>query len=319
MRLPSVSVIVVNYNGGEWVLRCIESLRTQTLQADKVIVVDNASHDGSPARIALAFPEVRLIAAPSNLGFAAAVNLALREVDTDCFALLNPDAVAAPDWLANLLQAALLYPESAAFGSQMRLYDDPARLDGIGDAYHASGLPWRIGHGRLARPEDELAGEIFSPCAAAALYRTAAVLEAGGMDEALFCYLEDVDLGFRLRLAGHSCRYVPCARVLHAGSAITGRKSEFQTYYGHRNVLRVFVKDMPGALFWLLLPLHLTMHALSLALLALQGRGRAALRAKRDALASLGAAWQARRAVQRSRSVGLWKIARCLAWRPFWR
>ena len=90
---------------------------------------------------------------------------------------------------------------------------DPHRVDGTGDCYHVSGLVWRRDRGILAASAHNESGEIFSPCAAAALYRREAFLEIGGFDEDFFCYLEDVDLGFRLRLQGHRCRYVANATV----------------------------------------------------------------------------------------------------------
>lgn len=317
---PAVTVVVVNFNGGAWIVRCLAALYAQTYTSVAILVVDNASTDGSREQIIQQFPAVRLIAAGTNPGFAGGVNRALEEVATEWLALLNPDALAEPDWLAELMRAADGHPEAAAFGSQMLVLDDPARLDGMGDVYHASGLVWRRGHGRMKQPQDDVPREIFSPCAAAALYRSAAVRAVGGMDAALFCYLEDVDLGFRLRLAGYRCRYVPTARVLHAGSAIVGKHSDFQTYHGHRNLVRVFVKNMPGALFWMLLPLHLAMNVVSLVGLTLAGRGRAVWRAKRDALRDLPAAWQARQKVQalrRSGHTGLLALAREFAWGLF--
>ena len=97
-------------------------------------------------------------------------------------------------------------------------------------------------------------GEIFAPCAAAALYRRAAFLEAGGFDEHFFCYMEDVDLGFRLRLLGYRCGYAPAAIVHHVGSGTTGARSPFTVYHGHRNLVWTYVKNMPTPWFWLYLP-----------------------------------------------------------------
>ena len=136
--------------------------------------------------------------------------------------------------------------------------------------------------------------EIFSPCAAA-MYRRSVLLEVGGFDEDFFCYVEDVDLGFRLRLAGHKAMHVPDAVVHHVGSATTGGKhSDFSVYHGHRNVAWTFVKDMPGILFWLLLPLHILMNLASILWFALQGHGGVIVRAKRDALLGLPKMWYKR-------------------------
>jgi GT2 family glycosyltransferase len=226
-------------------------------------------------------------------------------------ALLNPDALAEPRWLERLVAAASASP-AAAFASRQMMRGSPGILDGAGDAYHSSGLAWRRRYGAALGAGDLEPREVFSPCAAAALYRAVAWREVGGMDESYFCYFEDVDLGFRMRLAGHSCVYVPDAVVEHVGSATTGgRHSEFAIYHGHRNLVWTFVKDMPGAAFWLLLPLHLALNLVSIAWFALRGRGPALLRAKRDAIAGLPRAWRARRAVQATRRVpirAIWRI-----------
>ncbi len=185
-------------------------------------------------------------------------------------------------------------------------------LDGEGDAYHVSGLVWRMGHGAPVPAVAENEREVFSPCAAAALYRRSALLEAGGFDEDYFCYVEDVDLGFRLRLAGHRCLYVPLSVAHHVGSGTTGgRHSDFAIYHGHRNLVWTFVKDMPGLLFWLLLPLHVLLNLVSVIWFVLRGRGGVILRAKRDAVLGLPKMWRKRQQIQKMRlaSIGdIWRV-----------
>jgi GT2 family glycosyltransferase len=187
----------------------------------------------------------------------------------------------------------------------MLLADTPHLLDGTGDVYHVSGMAWRRDHGAPAERGESRAGEIFGPCAAAALYSRAALEEAGGFDESYFCYHEDVDLAFRLRLRGHRCRYVPEAIVRHVSSGITGRRSDFATYHGHRNLVWTYAKDMPGVLLWAFLPLHLLMTLASIAVCASRGQLGVILRAKRDALRGLGAVLERRREVQASRKAAL--------------
>ncbi len=124
----------------------------------------------------------------------------------------------APDWLEQLIAATRRNPDVVMFGSTQIDATDPQRLDGAGDHYLASGLPWRGGHGW---PVKELPreAEVFAPCAAACLIRADAFREAKGFDERFFCYVEDVDLAFRLRLMGHCCIQVPAAVVRHVGAA----------------------------------------------------------------------------------------------------
>lgn len=311
---PKVSVVIVNWNGGELLLRCLADLAAQTCAPHEVIVIDNASSDGSAQKAAAQFPQVRVIEAGSNLGFAAGNNLAVKLAapDSEWIALLNPDAFPEPTWLQALLDAAQRHPDCALFGSRLMDAHNRDLLDGIGDVYHGSGLVWREAHGAAAVPALLQPKEIFSTCAAAGLYRKDVFLEVGGFDEDYFCYVEDVDLGFRYRLAGHRCLYVPDSVAYHVGSALTGKRSDFSVYHGHRNLVWTFVKDMPGALLWLLLPWHLALNAVSLAYFTMQGQGNAIWRAKRDALKGLPAVWRKRRALQSQRRASIAEIWRVL-------
>ena len=141
------------------------------------------------------------------------------------------------------------------------------------------------------------------------MYRREVFKKAGGFDEDFFCYLEDVDLGFRLQLMGYPCLLVTAATVHHLGSATAGgQHSDFATYYGHRNLTWCFVKNMPGALFWWLLPLHLAMNLIGSCVVASRGQGMTFLKAKRDALTGLPAMWRKRAQVQAMRTVSLCAI-----------
>ena len=299
-----LTVIIVNYNGGRYLDRCLQALAAQTAPPRQVVLVDNASTDGSAEHAEQAFPWLRVIRCPENQGFAAANNLAVAcSEPSEWLALLNPDAFPAPDWLAALQQAAHDYPQYAVFGSRLLDAADPAQLDGAGDCYHVSGLAWRHGHGLSACQHGLRVEEIFAPCAAAALYRRQAFLEADGFDERFFCYMEDVDLGFRLRLLGYRCLYAPAAVVHHIGSGATGIRSDFATYYGHRNLVWTYCKNMPAPWFWLYLPAHLVFNLLSLSWLGWRGQGRIAVRAKWDALRELPRIWRQRRHIQAQRKI----------------
>jgi GT2 family glycosyltransferase len=302
LRDAKVTVVIVNYNGGGMLERCLSALEQQTFRAFRTIVVDNASTDGSVQGIEHQFPSVTLIHAGTNRGFAAGNNLAIQSAPTSQWiALLNPDAFPASDWLERFMACAEAMPHYGFFGCRMRVADSPAFLDGTGDVYHISGASWRRDHGVSAEQGWSVPGEIFGPCAAAALYSNAALQEVGGFDERYFCYHEDVDLAFRLRLRGYRCWYVPDAVVDHVGSAITGVRSAFSTYHGHRNLVWTYVKNMPSALFWLYLPLHLLQNLAAIALCAARGQLGVILRAKRDALRALPEILAERRRIQRSR------------------
>lgn len=304
----SVTVIIVNWNSGVLLGRCLHSLKAQTVQPEHVILVDNASTDNS-ASFAEVIANVTIQRMKNNLGFAVANNRAYAECDTDFVALLNPDAFPDPDWLEQLLEAAKLHPDVAAFGSRQLCQGNPEILDGIGDGYHVSGYVWRKRHGDRLKKKDLIPQEIFSPCAAASLYRRKLLIDVGGFDEDYFCYVEDVDLGFRLRLAGHKVLYVSDAVVHHVGSASTGgQHSDFSIYHGHRNLVWTYVKDMPGALFWLFLPLHILLNLVSVVWFISRGKGRVILRSKRDAIKGLPRIWAKRRNIQAMRVASIWDI-----------
>lgn len=299
--MTRTAVVVVNKNAGLHLAHVLECLEVQSVRPHRVIVVDNASDDGSLDGLDERFPQVEFIRSAENLGFAAANNLAVRAAD-DCefVALLNPDAFPEPNWLCTLLAAAGEHPGHAAFGSTLLLAGDTGTSDGTGDEYHVSGLAWRRDQGAPAAPGRE-SGETFSVCAAAALYRRDAFLAVGGFDEAFFCYYEDSDLAFRLRLAGHGCLYVPEAVAHHVGSATTGLLSHFTIYHSTRNQLWVYVKNMPTPLLWLYLPQHLLVSVLTTLVYTLHGRGRAAFAGRRDALLGLPRVLRERKRIQASR------------------
>jgi GT2 family glycosyltransferase len=306
-----VAVVIVNLNAGPLLGRSLAAVGGQTVPPTRTIVVDNGSTDGSADGIEERYPGVEVLRLGENRGFAGGNNVGVQAAaDCDWIALLNPDAFPEADWLAALLEATRRRPEFAFFGSRLLQADAPERLDGAGDAYHVSGMAWRRDHGSPAAEAGRTEHEVFSPCAAAALYRRDAFLEDGGFDERFFCYYEDNDLSFRLRLAGHRCLYVPDAVVHHVGSAIAGADSEFTVYHSQRNLVWTFVKNMPAPLVWLYLPQHLLVNLLAIAWYATNGRARAVLRAQRDALLGLPRVLAQRRAVQADRRAGALAVRR---------
>lgn len=310
----TVRVIIVNFNGAACLPRCLSALAAQTRSGFEAVVVDNASTDGSD-RLPLPDDRFRWLRLERNIGFAAGNNRGAEGFAGDWLVTLNPDAYAEPSWLERLLQAADRHPDVVMLGSTQLDAADPTRLDGAGDCYFIGGVMWRGGHGRPAfelPPE----GEAFAPCAAAAAYRTDAFRRVGGFDETFFCYCEDVDLAFRLRLDGGHCIQVPDAVVLHQGSGISGRASPFTHYHSARNRFWVFVKNMPGAWFWPLLPLHLAAVIALWGVAAIRGLGAAAGRGLIDGVTGLPAVWAARRRIQRSRRASARRILSAMAWSP---
>ncbi len=280
-----IAIIVVNFNGGDDVIRCLRGLSRQTVTPGKTIVIDNHSHDGSPQQIMKHFPEAHFVGNQANLGFAAANNQAIDLCpDSKWIALLNPDAWPDPDWLEQLIAAIQAHPNTRIFSSRMIDANDQTKLDGSGDIYHVSGLSWRRDHGASSatvRSSDE---SIFSPCAAAAIYNRQAVENAGRFDECYFCYNEDIDLAFRMRLNGERCRYINESVVHHVGSGVTGKNSDFSIYHGHRNLVWTYFKNMPTAMLWLYLPQHILLNLITIVYFMAQGKTRIILKSKWHAL-----------------------------------
>lgn len=305
-----IAVVIVNFNSGDLLTTCIEHLECQTRAADTIVVVDNASQDSSLEPL-LTNDSIQILRLDDNQGFAAANNRAFEQLpDADYFITLNPDAFAAPDFIKNFEQAARANPNHGSFASRMMLNEDT--LDGAGDIYHLSGLAWRWQHKQPYTANHDSPREPFSPCAGAAMYRSQDILDLQGFDESLFCYMEDVDLGYRMLLQGKRCLYVPDAVVTHMGSAISNQYPGFAAYHGHRNLVWVMLKNTPTPLLLLVLPAHLAMTVLVGLYFLLQGQIGIYLKAKRDALRGLGSILGKRREIQGTKTLGSWQVLRAL-------
>ena len=252
---PEVVVVLVAFNSGPHLQHALDALQQQSFTNFETIVWDNASTDGVVDALTPG-PGVRIVRCPDNLGFAAANNRAAALSAAPLIVTLNPDAFPQPDWLAALVAAARLHGAESVASLQL-CDDNPEILDGAGDMMSVIGVAWRVGYlkSRKAQPHEPV--EVFAACAAAALYRREAFEAVGGFDERFFCYHEDVDLGFRLRLRGGRCVLEPRAIVRHVGSASSDAFSGFAEYHGMRNRLWTFARDMPTALLPIALPCHI--------------------------------------------------------------
>ena len=308
----TVAVIIVNYNGGVLLQRCLTALSQQTRKPEQIILVDNNSDHFAAEEISAHFPQIEILSLTDNTGFAAANNLAVeRLTDMEWVVLLNPDAYAEPDWLENFLIGAEQHPECAFFGCRMLAMEEN-RLDGTGDVYHVSGASWRRDFGKSAERRQQ-SDEILSPSGAAALFRRDVYLEAGGFIEDFFCYMEDVDLGLRLQLLGYRCFYIAEAIVTHQGSGLVGRHSEFQVYHGHRNQVWVYFTNMPSPWLWIYLPQHLLYNLASIVLFILRGKGTVIIRSKIDAIKGMPMAWQRRKNVQAKARISATELRKRMA------
>ncbi|MEQ8300744.1 MAG: glycosyltransferase family 2 protein [Hyphomonas sp.] len=314
--MVAISVLIVNYNGEDYLQAALDSLRAQTFRNFEVIVVDNNSTDGSADNLrANGLPAFRLLAQDTNLGFAAGSNVGVKVAAAPWVAMLNPDAEAKPDWLHEIFDGIRRHPGTHMFTCAQLSLDDATLLDGAGDNYLGIGIPWRGGFGRPARelPEE---GECFSPCGASAVFERQAYLAHGGLDERFFCYCEDVDLGYRMRLAGERCIFLPRAVISHAGSGITGRSSDFALFHGTRNRLWTYAKNTPWPLMVLTLPGHVAMTLTILLRSATKGHARPVWRGLMAGLAGIGRIRANRAYGPPVRTISLADLMRIMAWNP---
>jgi len=308
---PAISVLIVAWQSGADLERCLASLDRQRFRDFEAILIDNASTDGAVDRLAPR-PWLRVERSSVNLGFAAANNRAASLARGRDLVTLNPDAFADPGWLAALVAAAERHPEAGSVGSVQLLAADPARFDGVGDPLHAVGAAWR--GGRMQRTQPLAESGVFGVCAAAALYRRTAFEAAGGFCERFFCFYEDVDLAIRLRLAGWTAIVTPDAVVHHVGSGAA--PSGFVLRHATRNRVWAYLRGMPAVVLAAgLLPAALIWAGAALAGF-LRGEGRARLSALAEALAALPATLGERRAIQGGRQVPTADFAAALTWSP---
>lgn len=306
MNGSKIAVIMVNWNSENDLKKSLEALINQTIHPSKIIVIDNGSRDFDSKNWSTRYPTIEFYALKRNIGFAAASNLgASMAAECDWLAFLNPDAFPESDWIEILLKSTETHPEFNFFASFMVSALHPDMIDGTGEIYHSSGLAWRRDHQSEIKNCARKKEEVFGACAAASLISRKAFMDAGGFDEIYFCYFEDVDLSFRMRLLGGRCLYVPEAKVRHVGNGTTRRWSDFAVYYGHRNIVFTYLKNMPAILFWYYLPQHLILNLISLFWCARRGQGRLAIHGKWDAIKRLPTVLKDRKQIQKGKLVSI--------------
>ena len=243
---PFASVIVPNYNGARHLPIVLDALRRQTFQDFEVIVVDDASQDESVALVEARYPDVRLIVNRRNAGFVRACNTGAAAARGRMIVLLNNDTEPEPTWLEELVKTFVAHPRAAMVASKLLLFDRRDTLHTTGDMLGVDGLPRNRGVWERDEGQYDAAPAIFSGCGGATAYRREVWEALGGFDEDFWMYLEDVDFGFRARLAGWEAVFAPRARVYHRLSASGG--DALASYYVGRNTIWLLAKNMPRSL-----------------------------------------------------------------------
>ena len=238
-----ISVVIPTYNGAHHMPTCLAALRRQTLLPYEVIVVDNASSDGTDALIARDYPEVTFIQLPSNRLFTGACNTGMKAALGDAVALLNNDTEADDHWLENVATAFARQPDAGFVASKLRLFDKRDHIHSAGDFYSVRGVPgnrgaWQPDHGQFDSPY------VFGACGAASIYKRSMLDQIGLLDDRFQFSCEDVDLAWRAQLAGYKCAFAHDAIVYHKVSATGG--GVLNSYYDGRNFIWLLAKDVPS-------------------------------------------------------------------------
>ena len=301
--MSRLSAVVTTYNGRALLGECLSALLGQTRPPDELLVVDDASPEDDALFVRERFPGVRSLRLPRNLGHAGAAAAGIAATDGELFALVNNDAVPDPDWCEHAL-CPLADARVGSVATRLVRYSEPDRIDGEGDGYTVVGHAFKQQE-READPGPGGSAPAFSACAAAAVFRRSAYEAAGGLRPELVAYYDDVDLGFRLRLAGYVCVYEPRARCRHRVSASYGRSSWRQLYLSSRNATLVHWADMPASLLVRRLPEHALFFALQILRRALAGGLLPFLAGKFAVLARLQGLVRLRRRAQERRVVSV--------------
>lgn len=244
---PLFSVIIPHWNAIQYLTTCLDALANQTYEPIEVILVDNASSDGSAAFVREQYPWVNLIELPENRGFTGACNAGIAVAKGEIIALLNNDTEVDSGWAQAVVDAFARHPEVGMVASKMLLFDQRDRIHTAGDAFTIDGRAlnrgvWQTDVGQFEREE-----YVFGACGGSSAYRRALLDEVGWLDDDFFFLLEDMDLAWRAQLVGWRALYTPHAIVYHHLSATGGGVTA--SYYAGRNSILVLVKNLPSTLW----------------------------------------------------------------------
>jgi GT2 family glycosyltransferase len=242
--MRSLSIIIPSYNGRTHLERCLPSVCRHAPAGTQILVVDDASSDGTREWLAASFPQVQAVTLPVNQGFCRSVNEGVHRARGEVVELLNNDTMVQPGWA----EPCLRHFDDPTVGSVAPLVlfmDRPTVIESAGQGYHICGWGFNRGYGRTLSGNYLTRCEVFGPSASSGFYRRAALERAGTMLPEFGAYFEDIDLSFRLRWAGYRSIFEPDSRVLHRGSASYGRENA--------RVVRLLARNEELA-YWINLP-----------------------------------------------------------------
>ena len=272
-----LAVVILNYNGKHWLESFLPSVLAYS-QGFEIVVADNASTDDSISFLKAHHPEVRLVIMDQNRGFAGGYNQALQEINAEYYVLLNSDVEVTPQWIEPVLQFMEINPNVAACQPKLLTYDRKNEFEYAGAA---GGFVDRWGYpfcrGRLFDTMEEDQGqyddttEIFWASGACLFIRSKLYHEMGGLDNDFFAHMEEIDLCWRLRNAGHKIYYVGESMIYHVGGGTLTTGSARKTFLNFRNNLALLTKNLPVANLFLTLGIRLFLDGMATGYFLLKG------------------------------------------------
>lgn len=248
----SVSVVILNWNGKEFLRECLESLKKQNVSDNEIIVVDNGSTDGSVSWLKECCPEVIIIENRENLGFAKGNNSGFKVAKGKFILVLNNDTVLEVKFIEELLKVAESEERIGMVAPKILNYNNHHMIDSAGIKIYLDGMSRGRRRGEKDYGKFEMPEEILLPSACSALYKREMIEEVGGFDEDFFSYCEDTDFGLHARLLGWKAMFAPKALVYHRYSSTAGRYSPLKAYLVERNHIWVAIKNFPFILLMFL-------------------------------------------------------------------
>lgn len=300
-----IAVVVLNYKGWQDTKKCLRALSKQTYKKFEIYLIDNGSGDDSVKELSkIKAKNLHFHQEPKNTGFTGGVNVGIKwamQNGFDAVALLNNDAAPEPNWLNNLAGAFKNSDEIYAVTSLM-LDKDGKLIDDAGDEYSTWGIPALRAEG-LPKDQAPGSGFIFGATGGATLYKTEVFEKIGLFDEDFFAYNEDVDISWRMQLAGMKIWYESSAVVLHKHSATSSKIPGFTIYQVFKNLPQVFWKNVP---FPMIIPMWFKFTAIYIAFFVYQlikGGAKYAIKGMWQSWLLLPKSLAERREIQRSKTV----------------
>jgi GT2 family glycosyltransferase len=267
---PSVAIVILNWNGLNYLQKFLPSVMASSYNNYKVIVADNASTDDSISFLKTGYPDIRVISLPENFGFARGYNEALKQVESDYYVLLNSDVEVTSNWIEPIIHLMEADLSVGACQPKILMQTNKAVFEYAGAAGGwMDYLGYPFARGRIFdiceedRGQYDQTSSIFWASGAAIFVRSKIYHECGGLDEYFFAHMEEIDLCWRMQLAGYKIMACPSAIVYHVGGGTLPKGNQKKTYLNFRNNLVMLAKNLPFTDLWWKIPIRFVLDAVT--------------------------------------------------------